>query len=43
MAHESGKPMFHLRSADGAIGAHFTAAKASGEDFDRFDKSIGRG
>jgi len=33
MAHEAGKPMFHLKSADGAIGAHFQAAQSAFRDF----------
>jgi cellulose biosynthesis protein BcsQ len=33
MAHESRKPVFKLRSADGAIGSHFTAAQRAGDDF----------
>ena len=33
MAHEAGKPMFHLRSADGAIGAHFQAVQNAFRDF----------
>jgi len=34
MAHEARKPVFHLRSADGAIGSHFTAARNCGKDFE---------
>jgi len=33
MAHESRKPVFKLRSADGAIGSHFAAAQRAGDDF----------
>ncbi|MFO7776377.1 MAG: ParA family protein [Candidatus Hydrogenedentota bacterium] len=44
MAHESRKPMFHLRSADGAIGSHLTAARHAGDDFktlaERIDREI---
>lgn len=40
MAQESRKPMFHLRSADGAIGAHQTAATAAGRDFAELAEKI---
>jgi len=40
MSHENRKPVFHLRSADGAIGAHFTAAQRSGDDFRNLAKRI---
>jgi chromosome partitioning protein len=33
MAMEARKPIFHLKSADGAIGAHTYAVKACGNDF----------
>ncbi len=33
MAQEAHKPMFHLKPADGAIGAHFQAARDAHEDF----------
>jgi chromosome partitioning protein len=33
MARESRKPIFHLASADGAIGAHLSAALDAGKDF----------
>jgi cellulose biosynthesis protein BcsQ len=33
MAHEARKPVFHLTSADGALGGHGTAARESGNDF----------
>ena len=33
MAQEAHKPVFHLKPADGALGAHWTAAKAAGEEF----------
>lgn len=33
MAMEVRKPIFHLRAADGAIGAHGSAARRCGEDF----------
>ncbi len=44
MAQESRKPLFNLRSADGAIGSHFTAAQQAGKDFktlvERIDAEI---
>lgn len=33
MAMEARKPMFHLKPADGALGAHGSAAQRSGDDF----------
>jgi len=33
MAQEARKPIFHLRPADGALGAHATAARAARDDF----------
>ena len=33
MAQEARKPIFHLKPADGALGAHFTAANSAGKDF----------
>ncbi|WP_428262908.1 ParA family protein [Haliangium sp.] len=33
MAQEARKPIFHLTAADGAIGAHYYAAREGGEDF----------
>lgn len=33
MAHTARKPVFHLRAADGALGAHATAAQRAGADF----------
>lgn len=33
MAQEARKPIFHLKPADGALGAHFTAANAAGKEF----------
>jgi chromosome partitioning protein len=35
MAQEARKPMFHLKPADGAIGAHFQAAQSAYQDFKR--------
>ncbi len=40
MAHESRKPVFQLRSADGAIGSHFTAAQKAGDDFKALARRI---
>lgn len=34
MAQEARKPIFHLKPADGALGAHFTAANAAGKEFE---------
>ena len=33
MAQEARKPMFHLKPADGAIGAHFQSAQEAYRDF----------
>lgn len=33
MAQEARKPMFHLKAGDGALGAHYTAARECGRDF----------
>lgn len=33
MAHAARKPVFHLRAADGALGAHATAAQRAGGEF----------
>lgn len=40
MAQEARKPIFHLTPADGAGGAHFTAAKRAGEDFKALARKI---
>jgi len=40
MAMEARKPMFHLRPADGALGAHASAAQRSGEDFRQLAQMI---
>lgn len=40
MAMEARKPIFHLRPADGALGAHVSAARQCGEDFRRLAHSI---
>jgi cellulose biosynthesis protein BcsQ len=33
MAQEARKPIFHLKPADGALGAHFAGAQAAGKEF----------
>jgi chromosome partitioning protein len=43
MAQEARKPMFHLKVADGAIGAHFQAAQSAGQDFKRLAQRIAEG
>jgi chromosome partitioning protein len=40
MAQESHKPIFHLKPADGAIGAHIYAVKAVHKDFEELAKKI---
>jgi chromosome partitioning protein len=35
LAMEAGKPIFHLKPADGAIGAHAAAVTECGKDFRR--------
>lgn len=40
MAQESRKPIFHLKPADGAIGAHSTAVRDAERDFRQLTKSI---
>ncbi len=40
MAMEARKPIFMLKPADGAIGAHYNAVKNVHEDFERFSKKI---
>ncbi len=42
MAQEARKPMFHLKQADGAIGAHEKAAKGSYRDFEGLAREIAR-
>lgn len=42
MAMEARKPMFHLTSADGAIGAHQTNVRQCGEDFQTLCREIAR-
>jgi len=40
MAHEARKPIFHLRPADGAIGAHMQGVLAARQDFEILARSI---
>jgi len=40
MAQEARKPIFHLRPADGAIGAHFEAAQGCRRDFEKLAQKI---
>lgn len=42
LAQDARKPMFHLRPADGAIGAHLDAVRRCEEDFRRLAQSIQR-
>ncbi|MBF1235164.1 MAG: hypothetical protein HXM43_05045 [Lautropia mirabilis] len=41
LAMDAHKPMFSLKSADGAIGAHASAVKACYDDFLQLGKRIG--
>ncbi len=43
MAMEARKPIFHLKSADGAIGAHTYAVKACEKDFEELAHRIAAG
>ncbi len=40
LAQEARKPVFHLKPADGAIGAHAQAAKEMGRDFEKLSLTI---
>lgn len=42
LAQEARKPIFHLRPADGALGAHLTAAQDAGRDFATLARKIAR-
>jgi len=42
LAQEARKPMFHLKSADGAIGAHIQAVKQAELDFKKLSDEIAR-
>lgn len=43
MAQEAGKPMFHLKPADGAIGAHLQSARDAYRDFKELAGAISEG
>jgi chromosome partitioning protein len=40
MAQEARKPIFHLKPADGALGAHLTAANAAGKEFGALSREL---
>ncbi len=40
LAQEAHKPMFHLKSADGALGAHMQAVHDARESFERLARGI---
>jgi len=40
MAQEARKPLFHLKAADGALGAHFAAVRDAYQDFKRLSLDI---
>ena len=42
LAHEARKPIFALTAADGALGAHATAARTAGQDFVALAEAIDR-
>lgn len=42
LAQESNKPIFHLKPADGAIGAHVQAVQESSKDFRQLASKIGK-
>ena len=42
MAKEARKPVFHLKPADGALGAHLTAANAAGEEYAQLARELMR-
>jgi len=42
MAHEAQKPIFHLRSADGALGAHAKGVQEAGRDFRALADEVAR-
>ncbi len=42
LAQEAHKPMFHLKPADGAIGAHLQAVQSAYQDFEQLAREIGR-
>ena len=40
MAQESRKPIFHLKPADGALGAHYSAVRDADRDFKQLTHAI---
>lgn len=42
LAHEARKPIFYLNAADGALGAHSTAARNAGTDFKKLARAIAK-
>jgi hypothetical protein len=40
MAQESRKPIFHLKPADGALGAHYSAVRDAERDFKELTQKI---
>jgi hypothetical protein len=40
MAQEARKPMFHLKPADGALGAHLQSAQDARKDFEALARGI---
>ena len=40
LAQEARKPIFHLTTADGALGAHLSAARKAGEEFGQIARSL---
>jgi chromosome partitioning protein len=40
MAQEARKPIFHLKPADGAIGAHVNAVRNTRKDFEKLARAI---
>lgn len=42
LAHEARKPIFHLTAADGALGAHSTAANDAGREFRKLARTLAK-
>jgi chromosome partitioning protein len=42
LAQEARKPMFHLKPADGAIGAHVQAVQGAYQDFEELAREIAK-
>ena len=40
LAHDARKPIFHLQAADGALGAHGTAAREAAKDFRKIGRKL---